>query len=135
MPRPANLAVIRDNRRELYRDRGCDGELDMELVWGPELALSYIRGRWSADEWYEGYQCDAGVVLDCNRRHMTFYNGDICPEVKSAILFGSRALGSAGVASDIDLAIDGVDRSAEADGEGLRSAVDRMASMEAIDDR
>ncbi len=31
------------------------------------------------------------------------------PEVKRAILFGSRALGSAGVASDIDLAVDGVD--------------------------
>ena len=62
------------------------------------------------------------------------------PEVTSATIFGSRALGSAHVASDIDIAVDGVESRLQ--GERIRRELDDLplpyrfdvVSLRAIED-
>lgn len=61
-----------------------------------------------------------------DRRTLDLIRGVLAryPEISRAILFGSRALGTAHRASDIDIAIDGVESRLQ--GEAIRSSLEEL---------
>ena len=45
MGQHANLVIVRGGARRLYYDHWCANRLDVELFWGPALAVEFIEQR------------------------------------------------------------------------------------------
>ena len=78
MGQRANLLVGRHGSWTLYYDHWCANRLDVELFWGPQLALAFIEqreareGSWWLDEvWGEG-----AAAVDLDRRVLLFFGGE-----------------------------------------------------------
>jgi hypothetical protein len=76
MGQRANLVVLRDGDWRLYYDHWCANRLDVELFWGPELALQFIEQRDDDIGWLDDVWCEGAVLLDLDQRVLLFFGGE-----------------------------------------------------------
>lgn len=95
MGQRANLAIVQDGIWRLYYDHWCANRLDVEMFWGPELALAFIEQRppkeqgalktapfperpqprergWLLDE----ATCAGAAVIDLDERALLLFGGE-----------------------------------------------------------
>jgi hypothetical protein len=75
----ANLVVIERGKRTLYYDHWCANRLDVELFWGPRLALEFVRQRDPVEEpdgWLDTIWCEGAAILDLDRTTLLWFGGE-----------------------------------------------------------
>lgn len=78
MGQRANLVVVKQGRWRLYYDHWCASRLDVELFWGPQLALEFIKQRPPAGDsaWLDEVWCEGAAIVDLDRQELLFFGGD-----------------------------------------------------------
>ncbi|NUP05742.1 MAG: hypothetical protein HOW73_06745 [Polyangiaceae bacterium] len=79
MGQRANLVIVRDGEWKLFYDHWCANRLDVELFWGPELAVEFIEQRKHVEDrfgWLDEVWCEGGAVLDEDTRVLTWFGGE-----------------------------------------------------------
>ena len=79
MGQRANLVIVRGGAWRLYYDHWCANRLDVELFWGPELAVEFIEQRGAlADpgDWLDEVWCEGGAIVDEDRRILLWFGGE-----------------------------------------------------------
>lgn len=79
MGQRANLVVVVRGKRTLYYDHWCANRLDVELFWGPRLALDFVAQLGPVaepDGWLDTRWCEGAVVLDFDRSVLTWFGGE-----------------------------------------------------------
>jgi hypothetical protein len=78
MGQRANLVIVRDGDWCLYYDHWCANNLNVELFWGPKLAIEFIEqlepkgnSYWTDEVW-----CEGAAVIDVDHRVLLFYGSD-----------------------------------------------------------
>lgn len=78
MGQRANLIVKQNGRWQLYYDHWCANRLDVELFWGPALALRFIEQREPVGEsdWLDEIWCEGAALLDFDEDVLLFFGGE-----------------------------------------------------------
>jgi hypothetical protein len=75
----ANLVIIERGTRSLYYDHWCANRLDIDLFWGPRLALEFVRQREPVEEsdgWLDTTWCEGAAVVDVDRSTLLWFGGE-----------------------------------------------------------
>jgi hypothetical protein len=74
----ADLIVLRNGKWKLYYDHWCASRIEIELFWGPEVAIAFIEQREAREDNTQinwgGAQ--GGVIVDLDLRVLLFYGGE-----------------------------------------------------------
>lgn len=79
MGQRANLVIVSGGQRTLYDDHWCANRLDVELFWGPRLALEFaarLAPVAEPDGWLDTRWCEGAAVLDFDRSILTWFGGE-----------------------------------------------------------
>jgi hypothetical protein len=78
MGQRANLLVLENGNRTLYYDHWCANRLEVELFWGFDETLHFIRQRdpVGEEEWLDEVWCEGAAVVDVDRKTLLFFGGE-----------------------------------------------------------
>ncbi|MEP3653482.1 MAG: hypothetical protein ABJO36_01175 [Litorimonas sp.] len=72
-----NLVIIENGQTTVYYDHWAANRLDIELLWGAEIARAFIESRepnpscWLDSTWAEG-----GCIVDYDTKHLLWFGGE-----------------------------------------------------------
>lgn len=77
MGQRCNLVIIENGQTTLYYDHWAANVLDIELLWGPEIARKFIEERDAKpDSWLDDVWAEGGCVIDFDSQHLLWYGGE-----------------------------------------------------------
>jgi len=77
MGQRCNLVIIENNQATVYYDHWAANKLDVELLWGPQIARKFIEEREPRpDSWLDEIWSEGGCVIDFDTQHLLWYGGE-----------------------------------------------------------
>lgn len=79
MGQRANLVVVENGVRTLHYDHWCANLLDVELFWGPRLAVAFARAHDVVDEangWLDTVWCEGAALIHVDGKRLVWYGGE-----------------------------------------------------------
>jgi len=77
MGQRCNLGIIENGQVTVYYDHWAANILDIELLWGPEIARKFIEERDAKpDSWLDDVWAEGGCVIDFDSKHLLWYGGE-----------------------------------------------------------
>lgn len=76
MGQRANLVIVRNGDWQLYYDHWCANRLDVELFWGPRLAVEFVEQLDPKDSpyWTDERWCEGAAIIDVDRHCLRFFS-------------------------------------------------------------
>ncbi len=79
MGQRCNIVIIEAGRTTLYYDHWCANRLDVDLFWGPEDAVAFVRQLSPVaepDGWLDEVWCEGAAVIDLDEKILLFFGGE-----------------------------------------------------------
>lgn len=104
-----NLVIIENRQATIYYDHWAANRLDLELMWGPEIARIFIEEREPApDFWLDDIWAEGGCVVDFDTKYLLWYGGDEITDAPELNLMAQALMKSQWMGWSIEWAKDGI---------------------------
>jgi hypothetical protein len=76
MGQRANLVIIENGEWQLFYDHWIANSLHYELLWGPSIAVEFVRGMHheKPTDWLDEIWCEGAALIDLDRKHLLWFS-------------------------------------------------------------